>query len=118
MPRILLVDNDDIFRYAIQRFLENEGYQVSEAYDYRRALDVIEDREPLALLITDLVLPTVNGFALARMARAHRLDMPVIYVTGADDVPADEARGPVIHKPFAPEELLVHVRAILSQPAT
>jgi DNA-binding response OmpR family regulator len=118
MPRILLVDDDDVFRYAILRFLESEGYEVAEAHDYRRALDVIEDRKPLGLLITDVVLPTVNGFALARMARMHHIGMPIIYVTAFDDVPANEARGPVMHKPFAPEELLVHVQAVLSQPAT
>jgi DNA-binding response OmpR family regulator len=118
MARILLVDDDDVFRYAIQRLLISEGYEVAEARDFRRALDVIEDREPLALLITDIVLPSVNGFALARMARMHHLEMPVIYVTGLADVPADEARGPVMHKPFLPEELLAQVQMILSQPAT
>ena len=115
MSRILIVDDDDTFRYAIVKILGDDGYEVVDAHDFRRGLDLIEDGKPLALLITDIVLPSVNGFALARMARMHHLGMPVIYMSGFD-LPSEEARGPVLRKPFKPEDLLAQVRMILSAP--
>ena len=115
MSRILIMDDDDKFRYAIVKILGEEGYEVVDAHDFRRGLDLIEDGKPLALLITDIVLPSVNGFVLARMARMHHIGMPVIYMSGFD-VPSEEARGPVLRKPFKPDDLLAQIRMILSTP--
>jgi CheY-like chemotaxis protein len=104
--RILVVEDDDAARYVIARLLADKGFDVQQASDYREALRVVEDSDPLGLLLTDLVLPGVNGFALARMARMRRRGLQVIYVTAFDDVPTSEAVGPIIHKPIEPESLL------------
>lgn len=114
--RLLVVDDDDVFRYATSKFLIDAGFEVAEAYDYRRALDVLEDGQPVALLLTDISLPTVNGFALARMGRLRHLRLKVIYMTGFD-LPTDEAIGPVMRKPFEPDLLLAQVHMLLSKPA-
>jgi CheY-like chemotaxis protein len=116
ISRILVVDDNDVFRCATTKFLLDAAFEVGEAYDYRRALDVIEDGQPLALLLTDISLPTVNGFALARMGRTHHLGLPVIYMT-AFDIPTDEARGPVLRKPLDLDVLLAEIRKLLSKPA-
>ena len=114
MPeRILVVDDDDGFLYAVSKTLSDAGFEIEAAKDYRKALAVLEDQKPLSLLLTDVVVPGVNGFALARMARMRRLDLKVVYVT-AFDIDLGEAMGPVLHKPVDAAEVLVQVRSTLS----
>jgi DNA-binding NtrC family response regulator len=112
--RILVVEDDEALSYAWTRILAVGGYESVAAYDYREALRILEDGVPVALLLTDLRLPGVNGFALARMARMRHRDLKVVYVTGHDDVPAHEALGPVLRKPCDQDTLLGTVRTMLS----
>lgn len=110
--RVLVVDDDDAFRYAMVKMLAEAGYEAVEAPDYRRALDILDDKKPLALLVMDIVIPVVNGFALTRMARMRHRDLKVIYVS-AFDVPTDEAIGPVLRKPVDGETLMAEIRKVL-----
>lgn len=113
-PRILVVDDDESFRYATKKMLVALGYSVVTAPDYRQALDVITGNEPLDLLVTDIVMPNrVNGFALARMATMRRREMPVLYVT-AFDVPAHEAIGKVLRKPITEAQLLAEINQAIA----
>jgi CheY-like chemotaxis protein len=98
MQRILVVDADQAFRYALASFLSTAGFDVAEAGDYLKALDVLEDNRPLHLLVVGVQLPTVNGLAIARMARMKRLSLPIIHIT-TFEIPGDEAIGPVFTKP-------------------
>jgi CheY-like chemotaxis protein len=104
--RILVIEDDEATRYSMARLLADNGFEVEQAADYREALRIVEDSHALDLMITDLVLPGVNGFALARMARMQHPDLKVIHVTGYDDIPTHEAVGPIIRKPVEPEALL------------
>ena len=110
--RVLVVDDDDAYRHATVKMLADAGFETVEAPDYRQALDILDDNKPLALLIMDIVIPGVNGFALARMARMRHHDLKVIYVSGFD-VPTREAIGPVLRKPVAGEDLMAEVRKSL-----
>lgn len=112
--RVLVVEDDDSLRYAMARELTAAGYEVAEAHDYRDALEALENGQRFALLVVDLVLPVVNGFALARMARMRQHDLKMIYMTGFADIPAEEAIGPILHKPIAPEVLLATVANVLN----
>jgi len=95
--RILVVEDDDALRYALSRELEAAGYDVEQARDYRNALDVLETGgKRVAVLVVDLLLPGLNGFALARMARMRDRDIKIIHLTGADDIPMHEANGPIL----------------------
>lgn len=111
--RVLLVDDDDGYRYAMVKLLAKAGFEVVEAADYRQALDILDDKKPLALLVMDIVIPVVNGFALARMARMRHHNLKVIYVS-AFDVPIDEAIGPVLRKPVDTDILVAEVRKALA----
>ena len=111
--RILIVDDDAALSYALARLLAVEGYEVAHAYDYRDALRILEDGSPVALLLTDLLIPVVNGFALARMARMRHRDLKIVYMTGFADFPATEAHGPVLHKPIDQDMLLRMVHETL-----
>lgn len=110
--RILLVDDDGAWRYAISRELAEAGYEVVTASDFSQALDQIGPAK-FDLLVTDIVMPKgMNGFALARMARLRQRDLKVIYIT-AYDVPMHEAIGPVLRKPLEDGKLLAEVKALL-----
>jgi CheY-like chemotaxis protein len=115
MSRILVVEDDDASRYAVARALEAAGDEVVQARSYQEALPILEDGSgQLDLLLIDLVLPGVNGFALARMGRMRRHDLKVIYMTGYDDVPVHEASGPILRKPVTPDALITAVHGALS----
>jgi len=113
LSRILVVDDDEPLRYATVKLLAGAGYDVVEAGDYRGALPIMEDGLRLDLLVIDAMLPGVNGFALARMARMKHRDIKCIYVTGFE-VPASEAVGPILRKPFADDDLLAEVARALT----
>jgi CheY-like chemotaxis protein len=116
-PYILLVDDEEGFRYAASKALENAGFTVAAVEDYRDALTRLERDERIDLLLTDIVMPNrVNGFALARMARLRRHDLKVLYITSFD-VPTTEAAGKVIRKPITEEELVREVWDALARPA-
>jgi CheY-like chemotaxis protein len=112
--RILVVEDDEASSYALGRILAVEGYNVARADDYREALRVLEDGDPVDLLLAELRLPGVNGFALARMGRMRHHDLKVVYMTAYDDFPASEALGPVMQKPLDPDALLRTLHQILS----
>ena len=112
--RILVVEDDDAFSYALTRILAGEGYNVVSVHDYRDALQILEDGGAVHLLLTDLQLPGVNGFALARMARMRHHDLKVVYVTGCDEFPVSEAQGPVLRKPVDQDTLIRTIRETLT----
>jgi len=112
---ILVVDDDEAFRKAVARFLQEAGFGVHVAADHRLALEILEGDEPVDLLLTDIVMPDrVNGLALARMGRMRRRDLKIVYVTGYD-LPGieDEALGHILRKPIEPAELVEEIKRIL-----
>lgn len=112
--RILVVEDDDALSYSLTRILANEGFNVVGVQDYHDALRILEDGDPIDLLLTDLRLPGVNGFALARMGRMRHYDLKVLYMTGCEDFPANEALGPVMHKPLDHDMLLRMIHETLA----
>ncbi len=79
-PRILIADDDANLRWVLTTQLEDAGYEVAAAADGEQALAAIE-REPPALLLTDLKMPGLSGIALLRRARAIDPELPVIIIT-------------------------------------
>jgi CheY-like chemotaxis protein len=111
--RILVVDDDEAFRYATVKMLKAAGFETVDAPDYRAALDILDEKKPLDLLVMDLLIPGVHGFALARMARMRYRSLKVVYVSAFDDIPIDEAMGPVLRKPLDDATLLAEIRKAL-----
>ena len=112
--RILIVDDQDEFRYAAEKALRGAGYAVKSVGNYQKALDIIVGPEPIDLLLTDIVMPQgINGFALGRMARMRRLDLKLLYMTGYD-VPTGEAVAKILRKPIADTELVKEVQSALA----
>jgi two-component system, OmpR family, response regulator MprA len=117
VAELLIVDDDETIRRMLVRTLAAEGYGVSAAADGGRALAEVERSVP-DLLILDVAMPGVDGLRVARRLRAKRLSLPILFLTARDSV-ADRVGGfdagadDYLVKPFAVEELLVRVRALL-----
>jgi CheY-like chemotaxis protein len=111
--RILLVEDDEAYRYSLAKVLSHAGFETVIAENYMEALAAFENGAKINLLLADVVMPAgVNGFALARMARMRHPDLKILYLT-AFDVPTSEALGKILKKPIGDDELLSEVREAL-----
>jgi DNA-binding response OmpR family regulator len=119
MARILVVEDEFHIAEGLQFNLEAEGHEVELAADGMAAAQrLCEVGEPLALVILDLMLPEMNGFEVARRARAAGNYVPILMLTAKDEI-ADRVRGieegadDYLTKPFRLDELLARVRGLL-----
>lgn len=119
--RVLVVDDDRIVRRIVITKLSGLGYTVAEAEDGQAALDQLEGSKH-DLLITDQLMPRMNGLQLIRALRSSpdpaRSGMPVIMLTSKsseqDIIEGLEAGlDDYVSKPFSPDELAARVRAVL-----
>jgi len=116
---ILLVEDGGSLRAIAREILQEQGYRVIEAASGGEALDISRSHpEPIHLLLTDVVMPGMNGRALAELLVAARSDLGVLYMSGCtDDVLASSgvlaARTHLLQKPFTALELLDRVRAVI-----
>ena len=117
MAAILVVDDDASIRRMLARTLSAEGFEVEAVADGGTALASVERSLP-DLLILDVTMPGLDGLAVARSLRARNLSPPILFLTARDTVPdrvaGFEAGGDdYLVKPFAVDELLARVRALL-----
>ena len=115
---ILLVDDDAPVRATAAALLRSLGYTVIEASSGRAALEWLCGETEVALLLTDVVMPDMNGPALVEAARALRPGLPVVFMSGYAELAgiADVAKlGRVVAKPFRSAELAEQLAAVLSE---
>ncbi|WP_430784425.1 response regulator transcription factor [Actinoplanes sp. G11-F43] len=115
--RILVVEDDAAVRDSLARTLRFEGYQVDTAGDGRDALDVVRAGEPDALIL-DVSMPRMDGLEACRRLRADGVVLPVLMLTARDGVGdrvagLDAGADDYLVKPFALQELLARIRALL-----
>jgi DNA-binding response OmpR family regulator len=91
------------------------GYEVADACNAEDALGEANRLDRLDLLITDVVLPGVNGKELAGRLVTSQPDATVLYMTGYADHAETGDISPVLRKPFSPDELVRTVRTLLSE---
>jgi two-component system cell cycle sensor histidine kinase/response regulator CckA len=109
---ILLVDDDDLVRNVARRILESHGYRVIAASGAEEALR-LSDAEPgpIPLLVSDVVMPEMDGRELAKRLLATRPQLRCLFVSGYHEAPlSGDALGPVLQKPITPDALLRRVR--------
>jgi two-component system response regulator MprA len=117
--RILVVDDERAVRESLRRALALEGYEVELAADGEEALQLLDGRGPQPdAVVLDVLMPRVDGLEVCRRIRGQGSRMPVLMLTARDQVEdrvagLDAGADDYVVKPFALEELLARVRALL-----
>ena len=107
MPRILLAEDDDSLRGFLTRALERAGYDVTACADGEEAAAVLD--EAWDLLLTDIVMPGMDGIEVARLAAARHPGLRIMFITGfAAGALSAPAGAKVLSKP-------IHLREIVSE---
>lgn len=115
---IMVVEDEERIRKLIAKYLKLEGYQVFEAEDGEKALDLWVD-EKIDLIILDVMLPKYDGWSVCRKIRLES-DLPIIMLTARGEE-NDKIFGfelgvdDYVTKPFSPKELIARVKALLKR---
>src|SRR5262249_1460060 len=114
----LLVDDDAPLRRLVQRILTEQGFQILEASDGAEALQVASAyAEPIDLLLTDVIMPKLNGLVLAQRLLPERPGIGGLSMSGNAEksiLPAKHPESIVLQKPFTADALIAGVRQILA----
>jgi two-component system, OmpR family, response regulator len=115
--RVLVVDDEPNITDLVAMALRYEGFDVETAATGRAALTAVEAFRP-ELLVLDVMLPDLDGFAVTERLKATRNKVPILFLTARDEV-EDKVRGltlggdDYVTKPFSLEELVARIRALL-----
>jgi CheY-like chemotaxis protein len=112
MPEVLVVDDDPHNLGLVVKIIEEEGYCVVPAELGYTGFRLLEDNPSVRLLVTDVVMPGLNGLVLADMAVSRRPDLKFLYMTAFPDIIQSHGgvlHGPVLVKPFDRPRLLAGV---------
>ena len=116
---ILLVEDEAITRNAFADALRREGQQVVEAADGLQALSLL-NRYHIDLVITDLVMPRLNGFEVVARIRSKRPHLPILlisaYISQEGGRIISDGSAEFMHKPIDPPDLIATVQRLLHQP--
>ncbi len=116
MRRILLAEDDEAMRAFLARALEKAGYEVVSYNNGADALDRLK-QEPFTLLLTDIVMPRMDGIELARRASTLDPDIKIMFITGFAAVTLNSETQPkdsrVLSKPFHLRDLVREIDKLL-----
>jgi len=114
---ILLCEDEESVRRLLTRTLATQGYEVLEARHGEEAISLASRAKVCDLLITDVNMPRMNGFELAKILKTSHPGLGVLYITGYSGLSIQEqirhTGDGILNKPFAPAELLASVGEIL-----
>lgn len=124
-PCILVVDDDDALRLVIRRTLQSAGYRIAEAADGRQAYRELS-RQRVDLVITDIIMPDVEGIELILHLRRDYPRLPILAVSGGGRISPEDyllsarrcGATSTLTKPFEVHELLTQVAALLPAQST
>jgi two-component system cell cycle sensor histidine kinase/response regulator CckA len=115
---ILLVEDEPMVRTVAERALTRHGYKVLTANNGEEALEIVDRGDEIALLISDVVMPLMDGPTMVREARKTRPELPILFMSGYAEEQLrksiDIANVAFLPKPFSVQELAEAVRKVLS----
>lgn len=118
MPRILLAEDSKLTRITLQQFLRGQGYAVDLAEDGAQALSLL-NQSAFDLVISDIVLPKVNGWDLLQRVKSISPETPVLLMTAYSQVQPSEgqirATPELILKPFLLTDFLSKIEQLLDR---
>ena len=118
MFKILVVEDDPELNHVVCGFLEQNGYKATGCLNVSEAYDAMYAGTTFDLIISDIMMPGVDGFEFAQSIRKQNQDIPILFMTARDDFPAKQ-RGfkagidDYMTKPVDLDELLLHIEALL-----
>ncbi|MGY3342685.1 MULTISPECIES: PAS domain-containing protein [unclassified Bradyrhizobium] len=108
----LLVDDEEFVRLSTADMLVDLGYRVIEVTSAEQALEVVRDKTPIDLIVTDHLMSGMSGAELARTIRAISPDIPVLIISGYSEVEGIASDLPRLTKPFRKDELMTCLAAL------
>lgn len=117
MPKILIVEDNQLTRITLERFLRGQGYEVELAEDGARAISLLEEKE-FDLVLSDVIMPHVNGWELTDHVNSTAPETQVLLMTAyAHRQSAQTSAGTpeIVLKPLQLTELLAKIRKMLEQ---
>ena len=117
MIKILGAEDDKSLNSLVRSYVVNSGYEAVSCYDGEEALSLLREQE-FDMVISDIMMPKLDGFALAKEIRAADKQIPILFMTALDDIPSQQ-RGyklgidDYVVKPFDAELLMLRVGALL-----
>lgn len=118
MFRILVVEDDRALNHAVCAFLNQHGYQAVGCLDANAAYDALYGGNPFDVIVSDIMMPGIDGFEFARTIREHDQQIPILFMTARDDLRAKQQGfgagiDDYLVKPIDLEELLLHITALM-----
>ena len=115
LPGVLVVDDDRMMRLLLTRILEAEGWRVYTAADGIEALDLLAGSALVAIVVTDVMMPRMDGRELAAELGKRFPRLPVLLISGAH-LGGRSSFGPFLPKPFSPMSLVSSIRELVVPP--
>ncbi len=113
MAKILLADDDELVLYAISKVLRKAGHEVLEAENGKKTIDILKNEHP-DVLVTDIIMPEIEGIELIMKVQNSHPDLPIIAMSGGSrnvdynylSVAKKLGAYATLEKPFDEQELL------------
>lgn len=117
MIQILLVEDDKAMSALVRSYLTDNGYETTPCYNGREAMRLLDEKS-FDMIITDVMMPEMDGFELARRVRETDKQIPILYMTALDDKPSKQLGfrlgiDDYVVKPFDADLLMLRVSALL-----